>query len=175
MKKVLKNIFNFFASIDLTIFLLSAITLLVILQVAGVKMYTVFKDWPWLKSITSKEFFYSPVFIVPLILFCVNLLACCIKHLKKTADVFRSDPKLTDDTLIDSLPIVERLTTKGFNESIEKLSKALSAHFRRTVIINAGSGQCFFYAEKGKYTNLAFYLAHLSMLTLVAGVIISTQ
>ena len=61
MKKISKNIFNFLASINVAIFAISSIVLLTLLQLAGAKYQTVYKDWQWLKTLASIDFFQSKV------------------------------------------------------------------------------------------------------------------
>ena len=170
MKSKLAKLFNFLASVKLTIFLLTSIAAVLLLQAAGTKLLTV------LNGADSADLFLSRFGIILLILFSINLSACCIKHLQKTILDYKKDINPIDEDLPRCLPVVESFTLKDFDETIKKVSKALSINFKKPVFNKKNSDRCFFYAEKGKHTPLGgFYLAHLSMLFIVLGVILSTQ
>ena len=174
MKKIVQSSFNFLASLNVTIFTISAIVLLTLLQLAGTKYQTAY-NWQWLKTLASIDLFHSRFFIAFSLLFALNLLTCCIKQLQKTVRILKDTPKPLDNILINSLPAIERFRLNDFDESPQNLSKAISDHFRKPVTVRDSSQELCFYAEKGRYTHLAFYLAHLSILTLVIGMMLSTQ
>jgi len=63
MQKILNYFFNFLASMNLAIFLLFAISLLIIFQVASERLTEHFKQWKWLEAVTSTDFYHSQGFI----------------------------------------------------------------------------------------------------------------
>jgi len=172
MKRVLTALFNQLASITLTIILLSAISLLIGLQLAAPQLKPLFKDSPWLTELATVEFFRSRLFILFLILFCINLIACTLKHLNKTVALFRAASTFKE--LPDaSWPVSEIIEGKDIETVTRNLINAFTRHFRKPVMVKEDAGLRFLRAERGRYTNLGFYLAHLSILTLVIGVIMS--
>jgi cytochrome c biogenesis protein len=175
MGKYFSNLFNFLASITVTIFVLSAIVVLVILQVSGIYLQSIAKDWQWLRPLVFIDFSRSPILIGLLVLFSINLIACCIKQLKRMLKILKIGPLQLDDTIINSAHYVEEFSIQDLNPGIEKLSNAIAAHFAKPLLLKDARDHHYFYAEKGKYVYLGFYLAHLSILALLIGVILSTQ
>jgi cytochrome c biogenesis protein len=175
MKRVFTTIFNQLASITLTIIVLSAISLLIGLQLATPKLQAVFKGSRWITVIASTDIFRSRVFIILLILFCINLIACTLKHLRKTVALFRVSAMLQEDVTSVSWMTSEVIGGRDVDNVLRILTDAVTRHFKKPKLIRGGSGIHSLIAERGKYTNLAFYLAHLSILTLVIGVIISLR
>jgi cytochrome c biogenesis protein len=175
MRKILTTIFNQIASITLTIIVLSAISLLIGLQLAAPKLQEVFKGSRLITDIASTDFFRSRVFILLLILFCINLIACTLKHLKKTIALFRVSATLQENITGASWMASEVIGGKDLDTVMKNLADAVTRHFKKPKLIRGGSGIHSLIAERGKYTNLAFYLAHLSILTLVIGVIVSLR
>jgi cytochrome c biogenesis protein len=175
MRKFLATIFNQIASITLTILVLTAIALIITLQLAAPKLQMVFMGSRWIREIASTDFSRSRVFILFLILFCINLIACTLKHLKKTIALFRVSAMLQEDVTGASWMISKVISGKDTDTVMIQLTDAVTRHFRKPRLIKGTSGTHSLIAEKGKYTNLAFYLAHLSILTLVIGVIISLR
>ena len=174
MKKIVQSSFNFLASLNVAIVTISAIVLLTLLQLAGTKYQTTY-NWQWLKTLASIDLFHSKLFLILAALFALNLLTCCIKQLQKTVRILKDAPKPLDIISINSLPAIERFRLNDFDESPQNVSKTISDHFRKPVTVRDSSQEICFYAEKGRFTHLAFYLAHLSILTLVIGMMLSTQ
>lgn len=175
LKKALKYFFSFLASMNLAVFVLSVLSLIIILQMLSERMVGAGKFWKWLEFIASGDFYHSKGFTVLLILFCINLLACSIKRLPATFRGLRASSKELNEGMIASLPLVERFKVKDSIESSENLSAAITTHFKKPKIIKKGSGQLNLYAEKGRYTHLGFHLAHLSILVIILGVMLSTK
>ena len=67
MLKTIKGFFRFLASMNLAIFLLSTISLIIILQEVSDELITTVKYWKWLKIIASIDFYRSMEFFVLLI------------------------------------------------------------------------------------------------------------
>ena len=174
MKRVFTTIFNQIASITLTIIVLSAISLLIGLQLATPKLQAVFKGSRWITEMASADFFRSRVFILLLVLFCINLIACTLKHLKKTMALFKASVMLQEDGATFWM-VSEVIGGRDVDTVLRNLTDAFTSRFRKPTHIKGSSGIHSLIAERGKYTNLAFYLAHVSILTLVIGVIISLR
>ncbi len=175
MKNILNSLFKYLASMNLAIFLLTAISLLIIIQLASEKLIDSFKQLNWLKTIASTDLYHSQWFNVLLILFCINLLACSIKRLPKTIKLLKYSSRELKENEIDSLPLFERIKVEESIESSEKLSSLITNHFKKTIFVKKESGQINLYAEKGRYTHLGFYLAHVSILLIVLGVMLSAS
>ena len=175
MRKILTTIFNQLASLNLTIIVLSAISLLIGLQLVAPKLQPVFKDAQWITEAASTDFFRSRLFIFFLIIFCINLITCCIKHLNKTVTLFRLSSLVRENVESASWIISEVIENKDSGTLVKNLTDAMTRHFKKPVLLKGASGIQSLISERGRYVPLAFYLAHVSILTLVIGVIISLR
>jgi cytochrome c biogenesis protein len=173
MKRFLTALFNQLASITLTIILLSAISLLIGLQLAAPQLKPLFRNSQWLTELATTDFFHSRLFVLFLILFCINLIACTLKHLNKTVALFRASSTFKEYLPDAYWPVSEVIEGKDIETVTRNLTDAFTRHFRKPIMIKEDAGLRFLMAERGRYTNLGFYLAHLSILTLVIGVIMS--
>ncbi len=174
MRKILNYFFNFIASLNLAVFVIFSISLLILIQILSEKIITAGKSWKWLEFIASIDFYQSKGFTVLLLLFCVNLLACSVKRLPRAFKVFKASSRELNEGIIASLPIVERFKVKNNGELGETLSSALTTHFRRPILTKKEGGKLTLYAERGRYTHLGFHFAHLSILAIVLGVLLSS-
>jgi len=86
MKKIITSVFNFISSINLTILVLSAATVIFILQITREKLATL-PSWKWLTIIPEFDFYHSRGSIILFALFCVNLVACSLKRLPRTISI----------------------------------------------------------------------------------------
>lgn len=176
MKGVINRFVVFLASINLTILILAAILFLIILQVVSDKFIIPFKQWQWLTVIASEDFYQSRGFVAILSLFCINLLACCLTRLPRSIKLLRHAAKELNENQITSLPLVKRFKIKESFISTEELGSAIATHFKKPMLVNKKKvGRTTLYAEKGKYTDLGFYLGHVSLLVVIIGVILSTH
>ncbi len=173
MKKILKYFFSFLASMNLAICILSFIALLVILQSTSGKLATIFKSSNWLVETASTDFYQSKVLLAALIFFCVNLIACTLKRLPLTIHVLKKPAYELDDDLINFFPVIKKFMADDCSRSSEQLLSCLSNFFKRPKFVNKGNEQLKLWAEKGRYTHLGFYLAHLGILVIVIGIIFS--
>lgn len=174
IKKFLRHTLYFCASLQLTIFILAVAAIIFTLQSASSQLTAILKTWKWLEAIPVLDFYHSNIFIVLLILFCINLLACSLKRLPKTLHLLSRSSEELNEKMMASLPLVAQFTVKDFIKSSEALMYALTSHFKKPTVTKKEHGQLNLYAEKGRYTHLGFYLAHLSILVFALGVMIST-
>jgi len=175
MKKILKYFISFFSSINLTIVLLAVLAVFFTAQAANKPLLALFKSWTWLSAIAKVDIYHSWWFIFLLVLFCLNLVACCINRLPKTLAFIKVPAGEPGDGMMDELPVVKRFTIKEGIASGEKLRTLLSSHFRKIKTVGQGERHLYLFAEKGKYAHLGFYFAHLSILFMVLGVMLSTR
>jgi cytochrome c biogenesis protein len=173
-KKSVSYCFNFLASLNLAVFVIFSISLLILIQILSEKIIAAGKSWKWLEFIASIDFYQSKGFTVLLLLFCVNLFACSVKRLPRAFKVFKASSREFNEGIIASLPIVERLKVKDNGELEETFSSAITTHFRKPICTKKEGGNFTLYAERGRYTHLGFHFAHLSILAIVLGVLLSS-
>ena len=176
MKKILRSLLQFCASLNLTIIVLSVFALLFTLQVAGNKLVSLpaFKSWEWLKALVTVDIYHSGLFLLLLALFSLNLIACCINRIPRTLAFLRESPGEPHEPGLDSLPVVKKFTTTEGAEPVKHIKALLSAQFRTLKTVDRGNNQSWLFAEKGKFSHIGFYFAHVSILSILIGVMIST-
>jgi len=171
---MLKIIFNFLSSITFTLIILGGIVLFTGLPLVAGKFAESYIDWLWLKQVSSLEFYGSKIFIILLVLFSINLLACCFNHLKRTLRFLKNTAALPEGDALSACALAEIIVPGSSAKCLPRAAQALKRCFAKPRIINSDSRQ-YLYAEKGRLAHFGFYLAHLSMLTLVIGIMVSTQ
>ena len=173
MKKIFGAIVSFLASINLTIILLSVATLIFILQIAQDKLVFYFPSWQWLSAAGKFDFYHSRGFFVLFALFCINLIGCTLKRLPRTIAVLKSSSKELDETLRTSLPICETVAVSDYQAARQTLLAMVAGYFKKTGIIREDGDRLHLFTEKGRYSHAGFYLAHLCLLFLALGTMLS--
>jgi cytochrome c biogenesis protein len=173
MKKIITSVFNFISSINLTILVLSAATVILILQITREKLATL-PSWKWLTIIPEFDFYHSRGSIILFALFCANLVACSLKRLPRTISIYRSSSRVPEDAFLTSMPDALEFTAENSRVTRETLLAIISSNFNAPNLVKEEGNTLYLFAEKGKYTHLGFYLAHLCILLIAIGTIIST-
>jgi len=173
MKKAFRSILTFSTSINLTILLLSAATLIFILQIAQEKLALNFPSWPWLAGIKDFDFYHSRGFTALFALFCINLIGCSLKRLPRTIEVLQRSSKELDEGLRASLPICVTIPTADYQAARQTVHAAVTARFTKSCSIREDGDSLRLFAEKGRYSHAGFYLAHLCLLLLALGTMLS--
>ncbi|MCP4717213.1 MAG: cytochrome c biogenesis protein ResB [Deltaproteobacteria bacterium] len=173
MKQFLKNFCLFLSSITLTVITLSSITLTVTAQIIASKLYA-YKSWVWLEPVAGLDVFRSDFFTLLLLLFCINLVACCLKQSKRTIDLYNKPHQLSAETERSVLADAEALVLVDYNKAAALVDEWLTRQYRN-ITVQKEQNQQIFFAERGRHTQLGFYFAHVSILALVIGVIIGMQ
>jgi len=150
-------------------------TLIFILQIAQEKLVLAFPSWKWLAAVGQVDFYHSRGFFVLFALFCINLIGCTFKRLPRTIAILKSSSKVPDDEFLNSLNSSLEVVVNGSKLSRENLQSIISAHFSKPQLIKDDGGSLYFYAEKGRYTHLGFYLAHVCILLIAIGTILSSR
>lgn len=174
MQKLLKKIFDFSSSITFTLIILGGIVFFTGLPLVAGKFAASYKDRPWLEQISSLEFYGSKIFIVLLVLFALNLFACSLNHLLRTLRFLKNTAALPEGDSLRKFTVAETIVPGSPADILPRAAQALGRCFTKPRIINAGFAP-YLYAEKGRLSHFGFYLAHLSMLTLVIGIMVATQ
>ncbi len=170
MKKHLKKALHCASSINLTIILLCLIGLLVLIQNSVQIVPKAATAWPILKNLTS-----SNLFVGLLILFCVNLLACSLTHLLSTIKTAKAARQTPYDAALENMPIKKSFSCNASDTVLERLTASVSRRIHAPACHTDTDGADWISVEQGRFASIGFYLAHLSLLSLVIGVILSTQ
>jgi cytochrome c biogenesis protein len=178
------KVWGFLTSLKLLIFLL---LLLSVLSVAGT---IIEQDRPlqeyyrYLRPLTVQIFnriglfnmYHSWWFVSALVLLAANLSACTIDRYSGIMAGFRKHEPLLDDKLKKSLPFKETITYDLSLADAEKKALAIvGAKFsKKHKITSDEAGVRHYFFEKGRYSRLAFFLTHSSILIIFLGGIIGS-
>ncbi len=178
------RLWTFLTSLKLLIFLL---LMLAILSIAGT---IIEQDRPlqeyyrYLRPLTVTIFdklglfnmYHSWWFVSALALLALNISACTIDRYSGIMAGFRKNEPILDDILKKSLPFKEKITYALPLADVEKKALAIAgAKFSKNYKITSDAqGNNHYFFEKGRYSRLAFFLTHLSILIIFLGGIIGS-
>jgi len=183
-KRVTDILFDFFRSVKLTIFLLILLAILSIIGTVikqnapieeyirryGVGLYHV------LDFFNIFDMYHSWWFSAILLLLVVNLIACSLHRLPGVwRQIFRdSSPKGLQDSMLKTLPYVERIELSGSGRVDEdEIRSNLKRRFTFPKRIE-GEALVTFYSEKGRFSRLGVYITHLSVVIILIGGLIGS-
>ena len=121
------------------------------------------------------DMYHSWWFSVILLLLVINLIACSINRLPGVLRQISRTRTGLEDSMLRALPYVDRIQTRGKGETkIEQdIQFLLKKRFGNSVRFEAGSNITFF-SEKGRFSRLGVYIAHLSLLFILTGGLIGS-
>ncbi|OGP89684.1 MAG: hypothetical protein A2156_00545 [Deltaproteobacteria bacterium RBG_16_48_10] len=172
-------LFDLFRSLKLTIFLLILLAILSIIgtvitqnaaseeyvQRYGVRLYEV------LDFFNLFDMYHSWWFSTILLLLVVNLVACSLHRFPGVWKQFfrKSGAGALEDSMVKILPYVERVSLKPNKTNLEeRIRSQLKKGFKHQNRIETESTITLF-SEKGKFSRLGVYIAHLSLIIILIG------
>ena len=173
-------LFDLFRSIKLTIFLLILLAIVsiigtVITQNAtsedyieryGVPLYEV------LDFFNLFDMYHSWWFSTILILLVANLFACSLDRFPGVWKQFfrKTDPVALEDSLVKALPYVEKIpaAARSRKNQEEAVRSCLGKGFGQVKRIETEKALTL-YSEKGRFSRLGVYIAHLSLIIILVG------
>ena len=172
-------LFDLFRSLRLTIFLLILLAIVsvigtVITQNAPTEEY-VQRYGPSLYELLDFfglfNMYHSWWFSTILFFLVANLVACSLQRFPGVWNQFfrKTDAVALDDHMIRILPFVEKVPfTNPVNEKKEAAIQGMMKNFKHEKRIETESATTLFY-EKGKFSRLGVYIAHLSFIIILIG------
>jgi cytochrome c biogenesis protein len=177
-------LFDLFRSLKLTIFLLILLAILSIIgtvitqnatseeyiQRYGVSLYEV------LDFFGLFDMYHSWWFSTILLILVVNLVACSLHRFPGVWKQFfrKSGAGALEDSMVKILPYVEKVSTKPTKTNLEKgIQSQLKKGFKHQERIETESAITL-YSEKGKFSRLGVYIAHLSLIIILIGGLIGS-
>lgn len=168
------------ASVKLTVALLVSIALIVLIgawcpqeaQVGQEKVVEMFgADMAlWLNRLGVTDIFHSPLFLLLIGLLTANMIACSVQRVFPKVRSLRQSLPPIQAAAIARLPVHRELRLAC---SAEKACAALAAALARSGYRVDAYGDCLV-AEWGKFGRLAPTITHIGLLTLLAGVSITS-
>jgi len=180
---IIDRIWGFFASLKLVIFLLLVLS---VLSIAGTiieqnkpihEYYRLFK--PETVALFGKlgllDMYHSWWFLACLALLSLNIIACTMERYPFIMKGVRNRSVVLDAKTEAGLATSARIRYGLPSEEVENRVTALTAKSfsASPVVTQREDGKHFFY-EKGRYTRVAFFLTHLSVLVIFIGAIVGS-
>lgn len=195
MEKEKTNIFdrvwNFFASVKLTIVILIILALTSIIGTILPQQATYDKNIEFLAGFSGIDaapavynlfirldffdMYHSWWFIVLLVLFSVNLIICSLERFPKTLRLVATPLKPMEEKALKTLPIKKELNVRAnLKTAKDGVLNSLSAS-GYAVSEATGENSIQLYSQKGKYSRFGLYIVHLSILLILIGAIVGAR
>jgi cytochrome c biogenesis protein len=175
-----KQIWTFFASVRLTVYLLvllavTSIIGTVVLQNGSPQEYIRLYG-PGLtnliKVLQINDMYHAWWFLLLLLLLCINIVVCSVERLSKTWKIIFPDKITVNPGRFSSLKNKEQFTlSKDVGEAAAALEAVLAKKIGPVIRKQTDQGLVL-YAEKGRWTRLGVYVVHASVILLLAGALI---
>ena len=181
-RNFIDNVWDFFCSLKLTLFLLISLALTsiigTVLPQGALPPEYVAQISPTKLQVYSKlgffDMYHSRWFITLLYVFSLNLVSCSIKRLPHVFK-FISEPTLVlGEGQRNSFPLKKELSFSGsIEKGKERLVEFLGKEFS-TPVITEHNGEYHLFAQKTAWCRLGVYVVHLSILVIFVGAIIGS-
>jgi cytochrome c biogenesis protein len=188
---IFEKIWNFFASVKFTIFILITLVLTSIVgtiveqraePAQNIKLLAKFfgdSTAPAVYNIFAQfgfmDMYHSWWFITILSLFCINLIVCTVERFPKTLRLVKAQQRPLRENAIKSLPIKKEMTFKTtIDKAKEAVFNSLSASKYR-VFEAQDENAVQLYSQKGRYTRFGLYVVHVSIILIFIGAIIGAK
>ena len=171
---------DFFCSLKLTLFVLITLAITSIIGTV-IPQYPNIDERYWGTISAGRKLLYERLgffdmyhswwFLALLALFSVNLIACSIKRLPHVFKFVSEPATILSETQQKIFPSKDLKLSGSLDDSRDKLSAFLSAHFSSPTITQVGNHYHLF-AQKNAWCRLGVYVVHFSILVIMAGTII---
>ena len=181
-RSFINNVWDFFCSLKLTLFLLISLALTsiigTILPQGALPPQYVAEISPAKLQIYSKlgffDMYHSWWFIALLYVFSVNLVSCSIKRLPHVFKFISQPTLVLGEGLRNSFPLKGELSFSGsIEKGKERLVEFLGKEFSAPAITEH-NGEYHLFAQKTAWCRLGVYVVHLSILVIFVGAIIGS-
>jgi cytochrome c biogenesis protein len=182
-KGIFDILYDLFRSLKLTIFLFILLAIVSIIgtliaqnaprleyiQQYGIGLYEV------LNFFSLFDMYHSWWFSTILFLLVINLIACSTNRLPGVLSQISRTRTGLEDSMLKALPYAERVQTKGKGEATaeESIRSLVKKGFGNSIRLESESTITFF-SEKGRFSRLGVYIAHLSLFFILVGGLIGS-
>ncbi|HBG06052.1 MAG: cytochrome C biogenesis protein ResB [Geobacteraceae bacterium GWC2_58_44] len=176
-----QQLWDFFCSLRLTIFLLIGLALTsiigTVIQQGPQREYLATLSETKIRLYSALGFFdmyHSWWFILLLYLLTLNLICCSIKRLPRVWKIVSEPVLVMDETFQKSLTNVKELKLRGAKPELkDKLTALLRAEFANPVLTER-DGEYHLFAQKNPWCRLGVYVVHLSIIIIFIGALIGS-
>ncbi len=179
----MKKIYDFFASIKLTV------VLLLILAATSIFGTVIPQDWqPFqyqqhfgdfgyklIRFFSLTDMYHSWWFQLLLSILVVNLVVCTLKRLPKTMKLVKVSSPSVSRERIEKMRIHRTIESgKDLDECWEEILDVVKKHFPKLHLLRQSNESRGLVAEKGRYSRFAVYVVHFSILLIFLGALIGS-
>lgn len=179
----MQKVYNFFASIKLTV------VLLLVLAATSIFGTVIPQDWqPFqyqqhfgdlgyrlIRFFSLTDMYHSWWFQLLLSFLVVNLLVCTFKRLPKTMKLMRITNPTISRERIEKMRIHESIKSQlSLDATLERVTETIKKGFPRLHVVHSDDTFKGLIAEKGRYSRFAVYVVHFSILLVFAGALIGS-
>ena len=176
------KIWNFFTSLKLVIFLL---LILAVLSIAGtiIEQNKPLRDYyrffqpetvDLLQKLGLLDMYHSWWFISCLALLALNIIACTMDRYPAIMAGLRKKNLFLDESLEKTLNVTKIKYALPLEIVEKRILELVAKNFSGKPVITQEDGARHFFFEKGKYSRLAFFFTHLSVLMIFIGALIGS-
>jgi cytochrome c biogenesis protein len=179
-RSFLQQIWDFFCSLKLTLFILITLALTSIIGTI-IPQYPNIDERYWATISASRKLMYEKLgffdmyhswwFLALLALFSINLIACSIKRLPHVFTFVSEPTTILSETQQKIFMHKELKLQSSLDESRDKLALFLTSHVSPPIITKVDK-QYHLFAQKNPWCRLGVYVVHLSILVIMTGTII---
>ena len=185
----LKSVWNFFSSLKLTVILL------IILALVSIIGTVVAQDDP-MKNMSMMVGLFGPQkapgalnlmialgithmyhswwFVLLLLTLSANIAICTFERLPRVIHMVRKKQEPLTDATIKNMALRKEIKVKGDIEAAAQRAQGAVKAMGYSPNEHRADGEIQYFAEKGKFSRLGVYIAHLSVLLIFAGALIGT-
>jgi cytochrome c biogenesis protein len=183
MKKFITSIVDSLSSLTFTAIIIAALTITALINILEKGIFSILEHYlPHYKVVIRSIFdffgffdlFHSWWFKGLLVCFFINLLVCTLKRIPQTIRIlmpFHPEyESIPSNTLRNERVILDSLSSE-FEHTLETFLSKMLPHLS----IHRSNETTFFFSQKGRYSFLGYYLAHIGLMCILIGGIVSSS
>lgn len=185
----LKSVWNFFSSLKLTVILLIILALVSIIGTV-VAQDDPMKNMSMMVGLFGPEkapgalnlmitlgithMYHSWWFVFLLLTLSANIAICTLERLPRVVQMVRKKQEPLTDATIKNMALRKEIVATGDIDSAAQMVKGAVKAMGYSPSEHRTGDEIQYFAEKGKFSRLGVYVAHLSVLLIFAGALIGT-
>jgi cytochrome c biogenesis protein len=179
---MLKKVWKLFISVRLTIVLLIVLSAVCVIGTVvpqnGAeqdyqRLYSP-STYGLLKSMGFTDMYHCWWFMAALGLFTLNLAACSLNRLSGIRRLLQPPPQTPTEQQLQAMGNVKKFNIKKAGPGMADALANAVGQFLAAPAVTRQDGKTYIVAEKGRLSYLGFYLTHIGMITVIAGVLLGT-
>lgn len=124
-----------------------------------------------LREFGITDIFHSPWFLTLIFVLTVNMIACSVQRVFPKVRTMKHKMPFLGAKQIENLAVAKSITVSGGQQAFERLAERFKKHGFKIEYDTTGGAMV---AERGKFSKLAATVTHIGLLSLLAGVTITS-